>query len=372
MFLSSRVNGKQNSECVSHNNNHGEGKTITSSAEEVVELQPLSIEPQQDQVEVPPAKSRCVRTSVSPLSLSSPSSSTQASKVFHNSQHSETKMALGRALEEKAAKAAGNCLQQNGCCAIVGWKSSLQPPVPVKALALPQPNAAATSSGKSNITTTTTGNMCRDSTASSTASTLCLNACRSSPAQGKVTPAASCGQTSGRLQTERRWSTSTVTSEQKSEPDSIGCRWMGCSEQVDSGLLMEHIRKAHVDTQAQGKSYVCKWEGCKVFNKASCNKSWLDRHILLHSGDKPFCCIVDGCGMRFPSQYGLERHVNSHFNTYQTSQQRPGRSRDDTPSKAFKKRKAKRKRPWQGEESRVLRFRFLEFSYCYLVSLAGM
>lgn len=69
----------------------------------------------------------------------------------------------------------------------------------------------------------------------------------------------------------------------------------------------------HVDTTE--KYYVCLWEGCKVYGVRSQKRSWLDRHVLQHSGDKPFKCIVDKCGSRFKTQSALERHVNSHFNT---------------------------------------------------------
>lgn len=60
-------------------------------------------------------------------------------------------------------------------------------------------------------------------------------------------------------------------------------------------------------------SYVCLWEGCKVYGIRSQKRSWLDRHVLQHSGDKPFKCIVENCGHRFKTQSALERHVNSHF-----------------------------------------------------------
>ena len=74
---------------------------------------------------------------------------------------------------------------------------------------------------------------------------------------------------------------------------------------------------SHSKSMAQiepDKYYVCLWEGCKVYGHRSQSRSWLDRHVLQHSGDKPFKCIVENCGARFKSQSALERHVNSHFN----------------------------------------------------------
>lgn len=34
--------------------------------------------------------------------------------------------------------------------------------------------------------------------------------------------------------------------------------------------------------------FVCLWKGCKVYNTPSTSQSWLQRHMLSHSGDKPF------------------------------------------------------------------------------------
>lgn len=69
----------------------------------------------------------------------------------------------------------------------------------------------------------------------------------------------------------------------------------------------------HEKQQSQQK-YVCLWRGCKVYGKLSSSRQWLERHVLeLHSGPKPFKCIVASCGQRFKSQIALQRHVNTHF-----------------------------------------------------------
>ena len=68
------------------------------------------------------------------------------------------------------------------------------------------------------------------------------------------------------------------------------------------------------DKQQSEQKYVCLWHGCRVFGKPSSSRQWLERHVLeLHSGPKPFKCIVESCGQRFKSQNSLERHVNTHF-----------------------------------------------------------
>lgn len=73
-------------------------------------------------------------------------------------------------------------------------------------------------------------------------------------------------------------------------------------------------RHRHREPPEPNTKYVCLWRGCKVFKKPSQSRSWLERHVLSHSGDKPFKCIVAGCGQRFKGQTVLEKHVNGHFN----------------------------------------------------------
>ncbi|XP_063991874.1 zinc finger protein jing homolog [Diachasmimorpha longicaudata] len=109
--------------------------------------------------------------------------------------------------------------------------------------------------------------------------------------------------------------------------DSGVCRWDKCNANFEcSGLLLEHLQVAHINTQTGGDNFVCHWQGCKVKGRTSCSRRWLERHVLSHGGNKPFRCIVDGCGSRFSSQPALERHVNSHFNQPETSTSNSRRS----------------------------------------------
>ena len=137
----------------------------------------------------------------------------------------------------------------------------------------------------------------------------------------------------------------TTPSKETSGP--IECQWKDCNIFVNNGEIMEHIRTCHVQSQKGKEKVVCLWTGCKVYNTPSSSKSWLDRHILFHSGDKPFRCIVAGCGARFTTQGGLERHVNSHFNAQEQSpnQKHSKHGREDTPTKLFKRKRLKQKRP---------------------------
>lgn len=108
------------------------------------------------------------------------------------------------------------------------------------------------------------------------------------------------------------------------------CKWLDCDAKLSLGQsLLEHIQTVHVapqyrkngwkpllpkspssTTTSQGNNaanevYVCQWEGCKVQGRCSSSRAWLERHVLLHGGNKPFRCIVDSCEQRFSSQVTL-------------------------------------------------------------------
>ncbi|KAI1882272.1 hypothetical protein AGOR_G00248970 [Albula goreensis] len=125
------------------------------------------------------------------------------------------------------------------------------------------------------------------------------------------------------------------------------CCWDQCHVCFDSSPdLAEHIRGLHVDGQ-RGGVFVCLWKGCKVYNTPSTSQSWLQRHMLSHSGDKPFKCVVGGCNATFASQGGLARHVPTHFSQQNSSKpSSQPKLKEESPSKAGlnKRRKLKNKR----------------------------
>ncbi|CAK9804898.1 Zinc finger protein jing homolog [Anthophora quadrimaculata] len=131
--------------------------------------------------------------------------------------------------------------------------------------------------------------------------------------------------------------------------DSGVCRWDKCEESFESsGELLEHLQAAHINTQTGGDNFVCQWQGCKVQGRSSCSRRWLERHVLSHGGNKPFRCIVDGCGSRFSSQTALERHVNGHFNQPETSNNNARRSCESGGKLVRRngKRLRYRRQPW--------------------------
>ena len=107
----------------------------------------------------------------------------------------------------------------------------------------------------------------------------------------------------------------------------LQCLWKHCKSRLTSGQsLLEHIQNVHVVSQSarpvslsllsgsdaaaetdvgttsSDELYSCQWEGCKVQGRTSSSRAWLERHVLLHGGHKPFRCIVDLCEQRFNSQ----------------------------------------------------------------------
>ncbi|XP_029598272.1 zinc finger protein AEBP2 isoform X1 [Salmo trutta] len=125
------------------------------------------------------------------------------------------------------------------------------------------------------------------------------------------------------------------------------CCWDQCQLLfTTSPDLAEHIRGVHVDGQ-RGGVFVCLWKGCKVYNTPSTSQSWLQRHMVSHSGDKPFKCVVGGCNATFASQGGLARHVPTHFSSQNSNKlANQAKMKEDSPSKAGlnKRRKLKNKR----------------------------
>ncbi|XP_067860839.1 zinc finger protein AEBP2 isoform X2 [Heptranchias perlo] len=125
------------------------------------------------------------------------------------------------------------------------------------------------------------------------------------------------------------------------------CCWDQCQTSFSSSPdLADHIRSIHVDGQ-RGGVFVCLWKGCKVYNTPSTSQSWLQRHMLTHSGDKPFKCVVGGCTASFASQGGLARHVPTHFSQQNSAKvtSQP-KVKEESPSKAVmnKRRRLKNKR----------------------------
>ncbi|KAH8308801.1 hypothetical protein KR059_001887 [Drosophila kikkawai] len=108
------------------------------------------------------------------------------------------------------------------------------------------------------------------------------------------------------------------------------CYWDKCNKKHESNSkLLDHMQTHHVNTQTG--PFACLWVGCKVYNKESCSRRWLERHVLSHGGSKQFKCIVEGCGLRFGSQLALQKHVNNHFNATDNAKESTSKRTSDPP-----------------------------------------
>lgn len=75
-----------------------------------------------------------------------------------------------------------------------------------------------------------------------------------------------------------------------------GCKRTFCSQVALENHMSRHARK-----------YTC--DQC---NKTFSEHAKLKRHLLVHSGERPFACPFDGCGKRFSLAFNLTTHMRIH------------------------------------------------------------
>jgi len=208
---------------------------------------------------------------------------------------------------------------------------------------------------------------CHNSVAIHTDSRLLRNKCRQPQESPSVSHHCSADSSQPSVNRKQQYksainlgSSSTLSSAGVVCSASVQCKWNKCGCEIASDMLLEHIRIKHVATQlqfsddnvvnAEEQSFVCLWNGCKVYNRPSCLLTWLERHIVSHLGDKPYCCIVTGCGARFASQAMLERHVNGHFSGTCSASLAVSRSlrKADSVIKLTRRKKPRSARPYPG------------------------
>ncbi|XP_071952383.1 zinc finger protein AEBP2-like [Antedon mediterranea] len=165
-------------------------------------------------------------------------------------------------------------------------------------------------------------------------------------------------------------SSGTNTPNLDKKPDYI-CKWDQCGEIVETSAdLADHLTEQHAQKQLTGKKekgYVCLWDECKVRKKPSSSKEWLLRHILLHSGDKPFRCVISGCSLAYSTREGRARHVQSHF-AEQSSPKMP-RNKDDSPGKYRRKRTRYKRRLSQVKRTDFFDTRMMDALQHHLVTV---
>lgn len=93
----------------------------------------------------------------------------------------------------------------------------------------------------------------------------------------------------------------------------IVCKWKNCTSTFTSHQqLQNHIGVAHVELTKD--RFSCLWIGCRSYDKPARSIKWLRTHVALHTGQKRFQCILEGCGVWFSTPGGVARHIHSHFN----------------------------------------------------------
>lgn len=190
-------------------------------------------------------------------------------------------------------------------------------------------NSHKNNSNGSRITdSNSSSNMGSSSSRTTTSSSSTLDSTANSPSHlSSIDENPAFVQSSG-LPTEASTKTTAATTTSTSTNSSTSKTSKSRSTLSSSASSKSESNSARVPEQEPEKSYVCLWEGCKVYGVRSQKRSWLDRHVLQHSGDKPFKCIVENCGSRFKSQSALEKHVNHHF----TSSNSNGNNAKDSTS----------------------------------------
>lgn len=78
-----------------------------------------------------------------------------------------------------------------------------------------------------------------------------------------------------------------------------------CGKEYDKSARLQR----HMLTHSGEKPFACSWEGCAL---AYSRKDHLQRHMSVHTGERRFVCPKEGCGASFYEQSHWKRHIVWH------------------------------------------------------------
>jgi len=102
-----------------------------------------------------------------------------------------------------------------------------------------------------------------------------------------------------------------------SDDDFDRCRWRSCGSVGFSSFeeLAEHVNMEHVGPMLAHEVVYCLWEDCRMYNRPCSSHDWLQRHVMVHTREKPYKCIINGCLSSFFTTEALSKHIETHFKT---------------------------------------------------------
>ena len=102
-----------------------------------------------------------------------------------------------------------------------------------------------------------------------------------------------------------------------SDDDFDRCRWRSCGCVGFSSFeeLAEHVNMEHVGPMLSQEVVYCLWEDCRMYDRPCYSSDWLQRHVMVHTREKPHKCIINGCLSSFFTTEALSKHVETHFKT---------------------------------------------------------